>query len=274
MNQLAPDQQPEGWSSIAEVYDQAFTSMTSQLAEAALEQLDIQLGEDVLDVATGTGVFALGAARRGANVLATDFAPGMIEQLQKRIDEFDLKLIRTAVMDGQSLELEDNQFDVAASIVGIIFFPDIDKGIAELKRVVKPGGRVAVVCWGDMEKFQMMHYLRRAIEIAAPDFEMPDSTPVWARLLGHESLQDAMQRAGLRDVQVTRITASHELPSASEYWEKFTSSAPPLQLLFQRLGEENTRRAGEAFVELVTRDCNGATPCLSAEACIGTGVVV
>jgi len=109
---LAPDQQPEGWSDIAEVYDQSFVSMTSQLADAALQQLDIRPGEKVLDVATG--VFALGAARCGGEVLATDFAPGMIERLQRHIDEFDLSLIKTAVMDGQALELPDDHFDVAA----------------------------------------------------------------------------------------------------------------------------------------------------------------
>lgn len=272
MQELAPDQVPEGWSNIAEVYENSFESMTSQLAEKALELLDIQLGESVLDVATGPGVFALGAARRGASVLATDFAPGMIERLQKRIDNFDLSLIKAQVMDGQNLECEDGCFDVSASIVGVIFFPDIAKGVAELKRVLKPGGRSAIVCWGDPANFQMFQYLQKAIAQAVPDFEMPTDTPVWARMSGNESLQSHMQQAGFNNVEVTSFIGRHEIESPADYWNSFTSSAPPLKMLFTRLGEANTARVGEAFVELIMQDTDGGTPCLAAEACVGVGI--
>ncbi len=269
---LTPDQIPDGWSRIAEVYENSFESMTSQLAASALEHLQIQAGERVLDVATGPGVFALGAAERGGKVLATDFASGMIERLQKRIDDNRIDSIETRVMDGQSLSLDDASFDVSASIVGVIFFPDIAKGVAELKRVLRPGGRCAIVCWGAMEKFQMFQYLRRSIEKAVPDFEMPSTTPVWARLLGDEALATALQSAGFKNVQVNTIIAQHQVASPEAYWNNFTSSAPPLESLFNMLGEANTERVGQVFAELITQDAGGSTPSLSAEACVGTGV--
>lgn len=269
---LSPDQVPQGWSNIASVYERAFEKLTLQFSNEAIRQLELKPGERVLDVAAGTGSFSLAAARAGGDVLATDFAPGMIDRLRERIELEGLDNIRADVMDGQKLDCEDDYYDVTASIVGVIFFPDIAKGLAELRRVLKPEGRCAVVCWGDMEKFEMMAYLKKAIQAAVPEFEMPTQTPVWARLLGHEQLKQAMQAAGFKNVKVTNMIGKLEMESPQEFWNDFTSSAPPLAKLFEALGEENTRKTGEVFTELVMSNCKDDVPYMTAEACVGTGV--
>ncbi|MCK5002844.1 MAG: class I SAM-dependent methyltransferase [Gammaproteobacteria bacterium] len=268
---LSPDQVPQGWGNIATVYERAFEKLTTQFSDEALHQLALRPGEKVLDVATGTGAFSLAAARQGGDVLATDFAEGMIARLQQRIDSEGLENIQAQVMNGQNLELDDDSHHVAASIVGVIFFPDIAKGFAELKRVLKPKGRCAVVCWGDPDKFEMMIYLKRAIQIAAPGFEMPTQTPVWARLTGREQLEKEMNSAGFNNVRVTNMTGKLAMGFPLEFWNDFTSSAPPLAKLFEALGEEKTRETGEVFARLVMTDCHDGLPCLTAEACIGIG---
>ena len=174
---FCPDQIPQGWSNIASVYERAFEKLTAQFSNEAIRLLGIKPGERVLDVATGTGSFSLVAARAGNEVLATDLAPGMIERLQQRIDEEGLKTIQAKVMDGQNLDLPNESCDISASVVGVIFFPDIAKGIAELKRVLKPQGRCAIVCWGDQDKFEMMGYLKKAITTAVPKFENANPNP-------------------------------------------------------------------------------------------------
>jgi len=268
---LSPDQVPQGWSDIATVYEKAFEKLTSQFSREALGRLGLEPDESVLDVAAGTGSFSIAAARAGGDVLATDFAPGMIKRLQQRIAEEGLENIRTQVMDGQNLEIEDASYDVAASIVGVIFFPDIAKGLSELKRILKPGGRCAVVCWGEMEKFEMMDYLKKSIATAVPEFEMPTQPPVWARLLGHEQLEQMMKEAGFKNVKVTNKIGKLEMESPQTFWTDFTCSAPPLAKLFEALGEENTRKTGEVFAELVMSNCNNGAPYLTSEACIGIG---
>lgn len=268
---LKPDQIPEGWDQIAEVYERAFEPVTSQLATEALRLLQLKKGDSVLDVATGTGTFALAAARAGGEVLATDFAAGMIERLHQRIALETLQNIDTAVMDGQALDAEDASFEIAASIVGAIFFPDIVKGIAELRRVLKPGGRCAVVCWGKPETFEMMCLLKQAIETVVPDFSFPSETPVWARMSGEHALTQTMKQVGFARVEISRVHGVLPLPEPLTFWNDFTAAAPPLALLFEQLGEENTQRAGDIFSQLVVECSSKESPQLVAEAWVGIG---
>ena len=265
----SPDQIPEKWGDIALAYGEAFEVLTSQFAKDVMRRLSPQQGEWVIDVAAGTGAFSLAAARAGADVLATDFAEGMVEHIKSRVsDDFDGN-IETAVMDGQALTVKDESFDISVSIVGVIFFPDIDKGFSELYRVLKPGGRCAVVCWDFPENFDMMRLLRQSIETAAPEFEMPTTTPVWARLVGEQALHERFSQAGFIDIEVDTIDGLLTLESVSNFWSVFISSSPPMISLFTALGEENTRRAGEVFVELATGGEPEKMVTLASKACVG-----
>jgi ubiquinone/menaquinone biosynthesis C-methylase UbiE len=266
---LTPDQMPEKWGEIAATYGEAFEQLTSQFADEVLSKLSPKTGDRVLDVAAGTGAFSLAAAKLGADVLATDFAEGMVEHIQGRIDNELMHNIKTQVMDGQALTVDDASVDISVSIVGLIFFPDMAKGFAELKRVLKPGGRCAVVCWDSPEHFDMMKLLKQSIELAAPDFEMPTQTPVWARMTGEQQLAEKFQQAGFNKIEVSTIDGLLTLDSVEKFWSAFISSSPPMMTLFTNLGEENTRRAGEEFVRLATDDHQNQVVTLRSKACVG-----
>lgn len=270
---LSPDQIPEKWGDIASAYGDAFEQLTSQFADEVISQLSPKTGDAVLDVAAGTGSFSLAAARLGADVLATDFSQGMVDHIQNRIDQDLLHNIKTKVMDGQALDVADASYDISVSIVGLIFFPDIDKGFAELKRVLKTGGRCAVVCWDFPETFDMMKLLKQSIAAAVPDFEMPAQTPVWARMVGEQQLEEKFQRAGFNKVEVTTIDGLLTLNSVEDFWSVFIASSPPMISLFTALGETNTQRAGEVFVHLATEDHKKEIVTLASKACVGIGYV-
>ncbi len=273
MNNLSPDQIPEKWGDIASAYGDAFETLTSQFAQDVIERLAPKTGESVLDVAAGTGAFSLAAARLGADVLATDFAVGMVDHIQARIDTELVRNIKTRVMDGQALAVDDASYDISVSIVGLIFFPDIDKGFAELKRVLKPGGRCAVVCWDNPENFDMMRLLKQSIATAVPEFDMPTQTPVWARMVGEQALEEKFQQAGFSTVEVFTIDGLLTLESVEDFWSVFIASSPPMISLFAALGEENTKRAGEEFVRLATDNHQKQTVTLSSKACVGIASV-
>lgn len=102
----------------------------------------------VIDVGTGTGNAAIEAARRGADVLGVDPAPRLVEVARSRAASEGLRA-RFVVGDATALPAEDASFDVAVSVFAVIFAPDAARAAAELMRVVRPGGVVALSAWGD-----------------------------------------------------------------------------------------------------------------------------
>lgn len=271
MSALSPDQVPEKWGDIASDYEKAFEGLSSQFAAEALRLLDVKPGERVLDVAAGTGAFSLLAARAGAEVLATDFASGMVARLRERSAAAGLTRIAAEVMDGQALAVSDASFDVSVSVLGLIFFPDIPKGMAELRRVLRPGGRSAIVCWSDPRNLQLMTLVVQSIRSVVPDFQPPAGLPVWARLDGEDVLRDQMQMAGYRDVEITTTTGVLRIESPQAFWTGFTSSSPPLAFLFRQLGPERTAAVGRVYMESLVAASGDGIATLSAGACVGVG---
>jgi len=112
-------------------------------AETLAAAADIRPGMDVLDVAAGNGNFAIAAADRGAHVTASDFSPKMIELGRARTAAEGID-VDWQEADAEQLPFPDAAYDVAASVFGAMFAPRPERVAAELFRVVKPGGLVAM----------------------------------------------------------------------------------------------------------------------------------
>ena len=124
-------------------------------------------GMRFLDVAAGSGALSIPAARLGAQVLATDQSPVMLELLGARARKEGLD-IETRVMDGHALELGDNSFDRAGSQFGVMLFPDMAKGIREMVRVIKLGGRALVHAYGDPHQDRIPRFPHRRRSVRPP----------------------------------------------------------------------------------------------------------
>jgi SAM-dependent methyltransferase len=112
-------------------------------AEDLAVAADIRPGMEVVDVAAGNGNFAIAAARRGARVIASDLTPKMIDLGRARTESEGLT-IEWQAADAEQLPFASDRFDVAASVFGAMFAPRPERVAAELVRVVKPGGLVAM----------------------------------------------------------------------------------------------------------------------------------
>jgi SAM-dependent methyltransferase len=115
-------------------------------AEHLCEAADLQAGWRVLDVATGSGNAALAAARRGCEVVGIDYVPALLQRGRIRAAAEQLE-VRFVEGDAEDLRFPDASFDAVISIYGVMFAPDHHRAAAELARVCRPGGRIALASW-------------------------------------------------------------------------------------------------------------------------------
>ena len=115
-------------------------------AEHLCETADVQAGWRVLDVATGSGNAALAAARRGCEATGVDYVPALLERgsLRAQAEHLDVRFVEG---DAEDLPFPDASFDAVLSIYGAMFAPDHRRAAAELARVCRPGGRIALASW-------------------------------------------------------------------------------------------------------------------------------
>src|SRR5260370_12687184 len=126
-------------------YDRAFAHVTAHFMPFLLRAVHIAPGMHVLDIATGTGLSAeaaLAAVGPSGYVMATDVWPAMAEKERECLEKAPNALV--SVEDGQALSFADGSFDVVLCNLGLMFFPDPVRSLSEFRRVLRPGGRVAV----------------------------------------------------------------------------------------------------------------------------------
>jgi ubiquinone/menaquinone biosynthesis C-methylase UbiE len=197
---------PDHWDDAAQHYEKTAHPFTAQYAEAALARIVLTPDSYVLDVAAGTGALAFLAARTGAQVLATDFSPGMIA----RIAAAKLPNIEACVMDGQALALKDASFDAVFSIFGVIMFPDWRKGLAEMARVTRPGGHGVIATWQDQgaATFLLLGQIRRKLFPDRKGMRMPEAVKA---LSEPADFARELTIAGYRDAQIEHVTYDYAL---------------------------------------------------------------
>ena len=144
-----------GWDLAAPDYESLWQA---QLAEAQSQVLTCAIpapGERVLDVACGTGLVAFGAARAvgpAGRVFGIDLSGQMIDVARRRGEALQLSNVGFARMDAEALDLPDAGFDVALCALGLMYMPNPEQALREMRRVLRPGGRLGLAVWGERSK--------------------------------------------------------------------------------------------------------------------------
>ncbi|GLQ54009.1 alpha/beta fold hydrolase [Devosia nitrariae] len=238
-----PPHTREAWDHIAPGYDRTNTETQMQLAGEALLRAELQSGMRFLDVACGSGALAIPAARLGAEVVAVDQSPVMLQLLQDRARK-DALAIDTSVMDGHALQFEAESFDIAGSQFGVMLFPDMPAGIREMARVVKPGGTVLVITYGDPHEVDFLRFLVGAVQSVRPGFEGPSVAPppLPFQLSDPERLRAELEAAGLKKIRVETTTERTAFSSGEELWNWIIWSNPIVEEVLGELGLTKSER--------------------------------
>ncbi|HUF29180.1 MAG TPA: alpha/beta fold hydrolase [Gemmatimonadaceae bacterium] len=265
----------EAWDAIASGYDQFVAPGEAEFANAALEFAQLKSGDRFLDVAAGTGGLSLPAARLGARVVATDWAPKMIECFEARARSEGLSGFEGHVMDCHCLDFESNTFDVTGSQFGVMLVEDQPLALREMVRVTRPGGRVLVVSYGSPAEFEALQVFIGALQAVLPGFSgLPDEPPpLEFQTANPDVLKERLEDAGLRQVKVhTAHKERLELRSGQELWDWCVSGNPiPGMLVADLNSEQRTAMVQHLDRRLAERPKRRGVAVLTAPLNIGVG---
>jgi ubiquinone/menaquinone biosynthesis C-methylase UbiE len=212
------------------------------VGESLAEAVNVEATDTVLDVAAGNGNASLAAARRFADVTSTDYVPDLLEQGRRRAEAERLP-IAFRVADAESLPFPDGSFDVALSTFGVMFAPDQEKAAAELRRVVKPGGRIGLANWtpdgfvGQMFK-------------VVGSFVPPPAGLRSPLLWGTETRLVELFGAVATDIKTARRICAFRYRSIEHWVEFFRTYYGPTLKAFDALDEPRKNALGAALRDL------------------------
>lgn len=267
------------WQAAAEAWHRWGPTLAAWLGPATETMLDmagVGPGSRVLDVAAGAGEQTLVAARRvgpSGSVLATDISPNILEFAAAEARDAGLSNVETRVVDGENLdELDEGSFDAVISRVGLIYFPDQQKALAGMRRVLKPGGKIAAIVYSTAERNQFfsipISIIRRRAQLPPP---LPGQPGPFS-LGGRGVLDAAYQRAGFRDAQTRVVAAPLRLTSAAECVRFERESFGALHQMMSGLSEREREETWREIEQELSQFENAGTfqgPC---EMVIGSAV--
>jgi SAM-dependent methyltransferase len=215
--------QREQWNKDGAAWRRRTPMLERWYGAATREMLDvarIDTGQHVLDVAAGAGEPAISAAERvgtRGHVLATDISEGIIELARQVAHERGLTQVETRRMDGEHLDLPDASFDAVLCRLGLMYMPHPATALREWRRVLRPGGRVAVAVFSTPDRNPWgavpAAIIRRRAQLPPP---VPGQPGPFG-LGGAGVLEGLFRDAGFADAQVRAVPVPHRAATAAEY---------------------------------------------------------
>lgn len=264
---------PENWNAASLGYaEHVAPRMMEAYADEFADRLDLDSSTEALEVAAGSGALTHVLAKRVKSLLATDFAADMIAILRDRMRAAGADHVTCEVMDGQALALDDARFDRAACSFGLMLFPDRAKGFAEIRRVLRRNGRALVTGWAGPEKFEALGIFLGAMRAAFPNMPPPPGPPPVFSLADPAGFKSQMEAAGFQDVDVDFVSRDLEVADFDAMWGMLTSGAPPVQMLFDRVGPEGKGKLRDTLAGMIEERFGAGPIRLTNVATVGTGV--
>lgn len=259
----------EPWNLVADGYAETTMLVFEQFADEAIAASQLKPNATVLDVACGPGTLALRLAQQAGKVHGIDFSESMLAVFRRKIEQAGHQHIELHCGDAQALPYVDETFDAAFSLFGLMFFPDRQKGFAEIHRTLKPGGSVAVTSWAPLDQSPAMQLMFGAVRAIKPDLPPPQRSI--GTLEDPEVFKQEMQDAGFRNVAIHRITKAFPQLPVPEFWEMMVKGSAPLVMMKKAMGEALWREKEKIALAWLQETVPTLKMPLTSDAWLGTG---
>jgi len=218
-------------------------------------------GQHVLDLATGTGEPALSIAKvvgPSGRVVATDLVPEMLEGASENAATQGLSNMEFKVADAENLPFGGGEFDRVTARFGLMFFPDIHKALSEVRRVLKPGGRISFVVWGPPEENPLFSTMTgpflKHVQMPTP----PPDAPGVFRFADESKLAGVVAAAGFHSVKTRKAKVHWPWPgSPEEAWLATSEIAAPFKKMMDALPPEKRPAVVAEVIEGIARYYDG-----------------
>jgi SAM-dependent methyltransferase len=237
-----------GWDLAAAHYEALWRGQLAAVQQALLDRARLAPGERVLDIACGTGLVTLAAAEavgRSGEVVGVDLSGGMVDAARERAGTRGATNARFARMDAERLALPDAAFDVALCSLGLMYLADPEVGLAEMLRVLRPGGRAVIAVWGEAARCGWSAVFRIVdAEVAS------DVCPLFFRFGQPGVLARLFTDAGFEAIDERRLDATLDYGDADEACGAAFIGGP-VALAWSRFGEDVRSRVCHSYLEAI-----------------------
>ena len=244
-----------GWDLASDDYEPAWAAQLAGVQAGLLAAAALAPGERVLDVACGSGQVTLQAAEAvGAQavVLGTDLSQRMVDSARQRAAQRSIPNVAFARMGAERLALPDAEFDVVLCSLGLMFVPDPARAVREMRRVLRPGGRLVLSVWGQRSRCGW------AALFEIVDAEVASEVcPMFFGLGGQDALASLCAEAGLAQIRQQRQAATLDYASADEAC-RAAFVGGPVALAWSRFREETRNRVRARYLDSLAAWRDGA----------------
>ncbi len=241
-----------GWQKWWPVLERASQPVSDRLVELA----GIRSGARVLDVATGSGEPAITAARRvapGGQVIAVDQSPGMLAIARERAAALGVSNIEFRESDGETLAINEADFDAVLCRWGLMFMPDINRALRGFHQRLVSGGHIAVAVWSTPDKVPMISIGAEMVRKLA---NLPPPAPGTLdplRLADTSILSGELKGCGFRDIMMERMPVRFEFESPEDFTRMREDVASSFRTLLARQPPELRREILAAVTDAASK---------------------
>jgi SAM-dependent methyltransferase len=244
MPEYLPARLLETWERMAPGWEQereSFWEASEQVGRELVDAVDPQPGETVLELAGGLGDTGFLAAERIAPdgaLVSSDFSPAMVEAARRRAGELGIENVDFHVLDAQALDLPDASVDAVLCRWAYMLMPDPALALRETRRVLRPGGRVALSVWGTPAENPWAAIPGRVlVEAGHLEPPRPDSPGIFA-LADPAAVEELVSAAGFDPVRIWDVRVTWRFESFEDYWTFIVEQAGALSMVIVPLPQE------------------------------------